>query len=236
MPRPKDSSSRSYKLIYDALSSGERYFEELHYLTKLHRNTLSDRLKYLCSRGMIGRRKEGHRIYYALLEPLTDGRNVLSIRGLKWMDYLETKHQREERERKMYRSIKDIMKEQQTANRFREAMANEISKFHETLDELVETPESQEILNLTTDWQKISMNDLCLILSLNKIVVNLSSTKQICPECHHYGTRTDPETDEVVCEKCGIVVTDDVMPPEARLELIVSFLRKSHPKLHLMHA
>lgn len=62
-----DGIYKSYRLIYSALSNGPKYFEELRKITNLHRNTLSSRLKFLVSEGLVRKVRKSNKVYYEIV-------------------------------------------------------------------------------------------------------------------------------------------------------------------------
>jgi len=224
MPRPKNASYRSHRLIYEALSSGPKYFEELHNITSLHRNTLATRLKFLISEGLIQKRRDGRRVYYEIIEPLTDENGFLRREGLKWLKHIVKTDRAEERERR--RRLKAVLREETRSRKLIGKMFDVIENFHASLDRLLNLPESQELLDLIENWQSASIPRLWLILVLNKWLVDLNSDKLICPQCYYYGTREDYERNEIICERCGFVIRDEIIPPRERLEMILGLLER----------
>jgi DNA-binding HxlR family transcriptional regulator len=159
MPRPRDSSYKSYRLINEALSSGPKYFEELVGITNLHRNTLAARLKFLQSKGFVAKERQVNRVYYRIIEPLKDANGHLRIEGLKWLNYLISPE--DERQRKS--QLKAIIREQIEDRKLRSKVYEDIANFHESLDRLVSRPESQEILEYIENWQTESAIKVFLI-------------------------------------------------------------------------
>ena len=109
MGRPKDSSYRSYRLIYDALSNGPKCFEELWRVTRLHRNTVNARRNHLVSVGLVRKRRSGNKVLNEIIEPLYDESGVLRSEGLKWLKYVWKIDRKERRERR--RKLKELLKE-----------------------------------------------------------------------------------------------------------------------------
>jgi len=68
MPRPRDSSTRSYELIWLVLIEGSKTWSELLEKTGLHRDTLSRRLKYLEGKDMIERVRNGRTVIYSIVK------------------------------------------------------------------------------------------------------------------------------------------------------------------------
>jgi DNA-binding transcriptional ArsR family regulator len=223
MPRPRNASYKSHKLIHNALINGPKYFEELKRIAQLHRNTLATRLKFLISEGLIEKTREGCRIYYRDAQPLRDEHGIFRTDGLKWFNYIAKPEEKRRLKRQLRAMIREQIENRKILNRFYELLAN----FDEELDRLLDITESEEILNLIDDWQNIPMPKIWSILALNKTLVNLNSEKRICPECHHYGTIEDNERNEIVCESCGCVVGDEIIQPRERLEMILAFLENT---------
>jgi len=221
MPRPRNASYRSHRLIHEALSSGPKYGEELLGITGLNRTTLWKRLKFLVSEGLIRKNTEGEGryVYYENIEPLTDEQGNLRVEGLRWLKHLVKPEEERQRKRQFKAMIKEKIINRETLARFFRI----IEDFHVGLDELISLRESQEVLNLIENWQNAPVHRIWLILSLNKLLVDLNSQKLICPECHHYTI----ERNEVVCERCGFVVGDEIIPPRERLEMILAFLENT---------
>jgi len=220
--RPSGSAYRSHRLIYDALISGPKYFQELHQITRLHRNTLANRLTFLVSRGLIQRARKGRRVYYQIVEPFRDEEGRIRDEGRNWSTIL-LKWGREER-RALVKQLKSMlwqrMGNEQQLNEAYQSIADNESGF----DRLLSLPESSEILNLLENWRAEPIPKLWLILALNKCIVNLNSVKSICPECHHFGTIADSENQEVICPSCGLVIGDEVISQHERMDMILEFL------------
>lgn len=208
MPRPRNSSYKSYNVIYNALMNGPKYFQELKDAAGLHRNTVASRLKFLESQGLVRKERRGNRVYYDI------------IKDQKWQRYLINKKEI----RDFKRNIKQLAREQLRNTKIMAEIAQKISQFHEELDKLIEHQENQEILELIPNWQEASTLKIHIVLYLNMYIVFLNSNRQICTRCLHFGTITDHESNEIVCPKCGFVIEDEIIPPEQRLKLISKIL------------
>jgi ribosomal protein S27E/RNase P protein component len=220
MPRPRNASYRSHHLIYEALSSGPKYLEELENTTGLHRNTLTSRLNFLESEGLIRKRRENHRVYNEIIQPLRNEHGTLRIEGLKWMNYLVGRRTIMQQRNLLRR----ILREQISDRKKLAATYRFIESWSEDFDELVESSESQEILRVISNWQDVPIPRIWLILELNKYVLYLNSQKRICPDCHSTRTVPDVERNEVVCGNCGLVIEDTIIGSEERLEIILTML------------
>jgi predicted transcriptional regulator len=203
MVRPRDSSYQSYSLILDALVDGPRSFEELWKLTKLHRNTVSSRLKHLVSKGLVTKTREKHRVQYALVEPMDMNKwNELSWQIMKEM-----------RKRKFLKLI-------------RESMYTEIILGLGKLENLPENQDllkSQELLEGFPEWEELSPEDFYLMLKLN----NGLTEKEICPECFRIGIVEDHLITEIACPECGFVIEDEPISLKRRVEVISYLLKKN---------
>lgn len=226
MGRPKDSSCRSYRLIYDALSTGTKSFGELWKLTGLHRNTLSARLSHLVSAGLLSNRKSGRKSLYEIIEPMQNERGILRSEGLRWLNYVWKIDRKEARKQKAI--LRGLIKEQIKNEKLTEELARLMEEHYGEFDRLVELSESQELLEIISNWESIPVPKLWLMLSLNKVLVHLNSHKLICPYCYHYGTIQDPESNEIICGECGSVIGDEIIQPEERFRLILEFLKRSN--------
>jgi DNA-binding HxlR family transcriptional regulator len=220
MPRPKNASYKSYKLIYEALHNGPKYFKEIEDITGLHRNTLAARLRFLVSEGLIRKRKERNRVYNEIIEPLRDREGKLRIEGLKWFKHLVKTEEIRHKKRELKALLRDEIEDRRQLNK----VYRFIEDFHESFDELLNFPESKEILDIIENWQEAQIDKLWWILNLNMVIILLNSQKQICPECLHFETITDSETNEIICKECGFVVADEIIPPDKRLKMILTFL------------
>jgi ribosomal protein S27AE len=220
MPRPKNASYGSHRAIHDALIRGPKCFQDLVNATGLHRNTVADRLRFLVSEGLVQKAKMGHKVFYSVIEPMNDERGRVRLEGLRWWMYLVNPAI----ERQQRRLLRKALSEQIEDRRQFDKIYAQVIHFHENFDELVNRQESQEILDHIQNWQELPIDRLFLVLDFNKVLSYLSSTKQICPQCYHYGTITDYETNETSCGRCGYVIEDGVMSPEKRLNLIQTFI------------
>ena len=163
MPRPRNAAYRSHKLIYEALSSGPKYGEELLGITGLNRTTLWKRLKFLVSEGLIRKNTEGRYVYYEIIEPLTDEQANLRIEGLRWLKYLVKPEEERQRKRQFKAMIRERIENRETLTRIFKI----IEGFHESLDELINLTESQEVLNLMDNWQRATIPKIWLTVLMS---------------------------------------------------------------------
>ena len=225
MGRPKGSSYRSYRLIYDALSNGPKCFEELWRVTRLHRNTVSARLNHLVSEGLVRKRRSGHKVLYEMIEPLRNESGVLRGEGLKWLKYVWKIDRKERRTRR--RQLKQLLKEEIKQKKLFWEVYKELSESLDSeLEKLIAKPNSQELLGMIPNWEDLPINKLWLILFLDQFLLYLNSEKMICPYCYHYPTIAPPHAVEIVCPKCANVIEDETISSEIRFKFIRYFLGK----------
>jgi DNA-binding HxlR family transcriptional regulator len=210
MPRPKNASYKSYKLISQALSEGRKYFEELRNITNLHRNTLNTRLDFLVSEGLVVKSKEGPRTYYQ------------KVQGYKWIKYCLKR----EEVKQLKKQLKKMMKENIEVSRSLDRALEVIANFDERFDELADSDEGREVLDSIDNCQDAPITKIWLILALNDILINLNSKQLICPECYSLKTVTDNKTNETICEKCGFVIGDEIIALDKRLKIVLTFIEE----------
>jgi hypothetical protein len=207
MVRPRDSSYHSYSLISDVLADGPpRCFEELWRLTRLHRNTLSSRLKYLVSEGLVMKTREKHRVQYALVEPI-DMMRWTEISWRIWREIGKRKYLKVIREWRNTETVPGLKK-------------------LENLPENQDLLDSQELFEGFPEWKDLSPEQYYSMLKIN----NDLTEKAICPECFHIGTVEDHSTYEIICPICGTVITDQSVSLQRRVEAISSILNDQNDK------
>lgn len=114
MPRPRNASYRSHRLIHKALSSGPKYGAELLSITRLNRTTLWRRLKFLVSEGLVRKSTVGRYAYYEDAEPLTDEHGRLRTEGLKWLEHTVSPQEARQRKRQFKAMIREQMRNRET--------------------------------------------------------------------------------------------------------------------------
>lgn len=201
--RPRDSSYRSYSLILEVLGEGPRSFEELWKLTKLHRNTVSSRLKHLVSEGLLTKTRENHRVQYAVAEPIDVNKLVEHIGQIM----------KELGKRKLLKTIRECMEKETVLG---------LTKL-ENLPENQDLLKSQELLEGFPEWKELSPDECYSMLKIN----NDLTEKLICPHCFHIGTVEDSYTDEVICPDCAYVIEDESISLKKRVEAISFLLKKN---------
>ncbi|MCJ7631965.1 hypothetical protein MUP77_06170 [Candidatus Bathyarchaeota archaeon] len=202
MVRPKDSSYRSYSVILDVLDERPRSFDEFWKLTKLHRNTVSSRLKHLVSEGLVTKTRQKHRILYAMVEPMD---------ATKWSE-LSWRIMKEIGKRKLMKVITEWMKME---------TASGLTKL-ENLPESQDLLESRELLEGFPEWKELSPDEYRSMLRLHIDLIK----GLICPECFSIGTIVeDYFTHETVCKKCASVIEEDSVSLEKRAKAISSLLK-----------
>lgn len=212
MPRPKNASYKSYRRIYDALYDGPRYFEDLRKATRLHRNTLAARLKFLVKEGLVSKRRVGNKTYYEISKQIR----------WKWLRYTWKPNPKEIREIKA--KIKEFAKNELKRRKiFLKELVQPVENFHSKLDKLVKLSENQEILKIMPQWNEIPIPKLWGIVVLNKLLVECNLEKLVCPNCYSFDVVE--EGYENVCRKCGFVIGDEIIPAEKRLEIILNHLK-----------
>jgi predicted transcriptional regulator len=204
--RPRDSSYRSYNLILTVLDEGPRSFEELWKSTKLHRNTVSSRLKHLVSEGLVTKTREKHRVQYALVEPIDVTRwNEISFEIWKEIG-----------KRKLMKVFREWMNT--------EAIPG-LTKL-ENLPENKDLLDSQELSEGFPDWEEeLSADEYYSMLKINHDLTE----KMICPNCFHKVIVEDILIVEIACRHCGYVMEDETVSLKKRVEAI-SFLLKKTPE------
>jgi DNA-binding transcriptional ArsR family regulator/predicted RNA-binding Zn-ribbon protein involved in translation (DUF1610 family) len=184
MPRPRNSSPRSYELIWLALIDGEKTWTQLLGETGLHRDTLSRRLKYLVSQEMVKREKRGRLVYYSMVkyEPPYIGWEI------RWIDHFMTK---EDWDRK-YEDIDIQIVQQQHEMRMEEKKREIVNRILDLPgnNELYEMLESKNMLGNVTVGQlrENYLTPYCLecIEKQKKLVKSkfiASEEKYVCPNC-----------------------------------------------------
>jgi DNA-binding transcriptional ArsR family regulator len=212
VPRPKNASYKSYRRIYDALYDGPRYFEDLRKATRLHRNTLATRLKFLVKEGLVSKRRAKNRTFYEISK-----QNVW-----RWLRYTWKPNPKEISQAKA--QIKEFAKnELKRREIFLEELIKPVQDFHSKLDKLAKLPESQEILEIIPQRSEMPICKLWGILVLNKFLVECNLERLVCPNCYSFDVAE--EGYENVCRKCGFVIGDEIIPAEKRLEIILDHLR-----------
>lgn len=87
MPRPKNSSPKSYELIFNALIDGPRCYSEIIENTNLHRNTVSSRLAFLVEENLLVKHRNGRKMMYEIPLCFKEDNAWLD----KWAEYLSRK-------------------------------------------------------------------------------------------------------------------------------------------------
>jgi predicted transcriptional regulator len=208
MPRPRNASYTSHKLISQALSDGRKYFEELRNITNLHRNTLARRLDFLASEGLVVKSREGHRTYYQ------------KIQRYEWIKHCI----KQEEVKQLKKQLKEMMRENAEVNRSLDRALEIIANFDERFDELTSSDEGREVLDNIENCQDMPITKIWLILALNDILKDWNSKQLICPECYSLKIATNDIANETVCEKCGFVIGNEIIPLDKRLKIILTFI------------
>jgi predicted transcriptional regulator len=196
MPRPKNSSFRSYALILDTLIEGNpKCFEDIVKLTGLHRNTVGSRLKHLVSEDLVMKRRESHKILYSVVYPFA----FEKWSKLSWRIFKEL---RKRKYKKLFKEIKNWQ------------------PFPELI-KLERLSISKELLELKPELSELPVDKFQLILEFNRDLGN----KIICPDCFQR-TIEVKETKEVVCPISGIVIDDEIIAPRQRLGIILNLFKK----------
>jgi len=190
MPRPRDSSTKAYEAIFLALNEESKSWTQLLRETRLHKDTLSRRLKYLIGREMVRREKQGRGVIYSIIksEPPEMGWEI------PWQCLCMTKEDWE----KYYAEV-DVstlhMRKFIYESRFRKLL-------YETVEKILSIPENKELNNKLIEK---NMDDVSMGIFLQNY------EKPFCLDCLD---RTDElvqsiysnATGEYICPKCGLVI------------------------------
>lgn len=172
-------------------------------MTKLHRNTVSSRLKHLVSEGLVTKAREKHRVQYAIVEPI----DVIKWTEISWDTYKEIG------KRRLMRVIREWWNTETVSG---------LTKL-ENLPENKDLLDSQELFEGFPEWEKLSPEEYFSMLKINHDLTE----KAICPNCFHKDPVEDHSTDEIACPNCGYVIEDETISLKKRAEAISFLLKKT---------
>jgi len=208
MGRPRDYSYRSYQLIYARLLKGPLWLEDWKSTGLKSRSTVDKRLEYLASKGLVKRGGAGHKKPYEIA-PLKNEKGTITNEGISWQGLLHPTSRKEKRQIKsrLRKTVKKMMEMEKQHSLFCSA----IWKILEENDKIIEHPKSQEVYDALKeagiDWERIPIHTLLRFLLHphleDQLCINCLRNKEVS----YYVT--DPNTGEVVCPKCGIVVREE---------------------------
>jgi hypothetical protein len=204
MGRLKNSSYKSYQLLYARLLKGQLWLGDWRSTGLRSRSTVHERLKHLSSLGLVKRRREGHKNLYELV-PLQTEDGIITKEAILWHNVLYPISRKERRQ--IIRRHKELFKELVGLERESTLGIRSLSKLFKEVDKCIEMSENQEVLNTLEkagfDWKKIPIPKLLRFI----LFPNLDKT--LCVDCLKKGKLSyliwDHETGEVVCRTEGIV-------------------------------
>jgi len=233
MVRPRRPSYKTCLLVYKRLLEGPLWLEDWQSTGIKSRSTVNNVLKWLYSKGLLSRKREGHKIMYRIKEPLHNSDGILRTEGLPWLEVLYKDNKRERRKRRTF--IIKYLRKYLGKEEIKNLLLESTKKIFDEIDYLIDDLDNKELLNNIPDWEKISISDLYTILSFNKMLTILNLHRQICPYCLSLRMVYDCERNEYVCSICGHVINDDDdITIEQRLKLIRKFLEfcRAHDNSH----
>jgi len=199
MPRPKNSSPKSYELIFNALITGPKCYSDIIKITGLHRNTVSSRLKFLVNKGLVRKKRVGNKMIYEFnIKYLDKHRGLMSFEALRDWAYLMTT--RENKYEYLDKYIELWLKFD--GKRIARIANKAIREF--ILEENKEKLEHEEVKKFIEIIKERKES-----LPLQQVISHIEVP--YCLECYKkYGKLIkgiyDPETNEYVCQECGLVI------------------------------
>jgi len=198
MPRPKNSSPKSYELIFNALITGPKCYSDIIKITGLHRNTVASRLKFLVNKGLVRKKRFKNKIIYELnIKYLDKHRGLISFDALKEWAYLMTTRENKYEYLNKYIELWFKLDGDRIAR-----IANEVIREF-ILEENKEKLEHEEVKKLIEIIKKRKE-----ALPLKQVISHIEVP--YCLECYEkYGKLIkciyDSETNEHICPSCGLV-------------------------------
>lgn len=209
MGRPKHSSYRSYQLIYARLLQGPLWLEDCKSTGLKSRSTVHRRLKFLVSRGLVKRRRQGHKILYEMV-PTQNADGTITLEGIEWHGLLYPMSRKEKR--RIGRGIRKCGKQILNMGKLNSRVLEVIDETWRRIDKIIENPRNREVYELLReigiDWKQIPITNLLEFLLYPHL------EDQLCISCLRESKRiiyyvTDPNTGEVICPVEGIVVREE---------------------------
>ena len=198
MPRPKNSSPKSYELIFNALITGPKCYSDIIKITGLHRNTVSSRLKFLVNKGLVRKRRIGNKMIYEFnIKYLDKHHGLMSFEALREWAYLMTTRENKYEYLDKYIELWFKIDGDSIAERVNEVIRELILEANKAK---LEQEAAKELIEIAKKRKEA--------LSIEEVISHLKIP--ICLECYEkYGKKIqcvyDPETNEYVCPECGLV-------------------------------
>jgi DNA-binding HxlR family transcriptional regulator len=194
--RPKGPSPTAIKRMYNCLNTGPKSLQEITTLTKMNKTYVSKTLKHLENKGMITRKKSGHK----KLAEIVKGTPPEHGWEIPWIVDMMPEYEKKKFTDKIKQDIKDYS--YRSIHENIEQRVNEQRK--RTLDSALELEGNKELQRLAKENKvKITIGDLWK-----------NPESPICYDCiknKHKLVFSNyvEETGEYCCPKCGIVVRQD---------------------------
>ena len=212
--RPERPSYRTCQLIYKRLLKGPLWLEEWKSTGINSRGTVHNALKYFLAKGLIKRRREGHKKLYEivlksknLIEFLSKvGGSDIADDAWSWYQHLHRITRKEKRQMKR-RIRKKLAESRLFENEVQEVLGLFNDSF-EIEERILNLPKSKEAFKALEkagiDWKKLP------IFELIRDLLSPYLTGNLCKECLSEGIGvfliSDRKTGELICPKCGVVI------------------------------
>ena len=209
MGRPEHSSYRSYQLIYARLLQGPLWLENWKSTGLKSRSTVHRRLKYLALKGLVKRRRQGHRILYEMV-PTKNADGTITLEGIKWHKCLYPMSRKDRRQ--IRRGLRKYGKQIMGMPKQHFVILELIDKIWQETDKIFGLPKNREVYEILkeigVDWEQIPIPKLLAFL------LDPHLGDQLCINCLRESRRiiyyvTDHDTGEVMCPVEGIVVREE---------------------------
>jgi len=194
MPRPKNSSPKSYELIFNALIDGPRCYSEIIEETNLHRDTVASRLTFLVEERLIQKHKDGRKMMFDIIR-----NRELDLNWVyRWTFLMVTKNIKFSGFMQKFTKLLEVTNFEKSSENARKVLDNALRKKY---DEKINISESQEFLK--------KAHEKNVPIYLHQILENLESP--FCLEClDNYGvlyrSKCIIEGYKYNCLNCGVEI------------------------------